>query len=747
MNNVLLFKGSFQSAKNRSGGGSITLKKDEVFNVQSMDDRLEELKEIYHFFEGETYIHGALVSVQYKSIVAKSNRCQIFLAKGSRSPSESVVGAKFVTSHHMKKHAFTHFVHLETLLRTIKLLQCVRDIIAKDYSGAITSEQFNALYKDYSYDQKITKSNFKKVLFDLSHVESFYINESDLRSVNGMQLVTLYETEQDPVDLLKQFGIKIDRRKMIDHTTVYMYENEARQLSEKAPYLISMSLNDFSTLDTLDDEITSNREEDLPIPHPTNEPVIGVIDTLFNENVYFHEWVEFHNMLSPDIPVSAIDRHHGTAVDSIIVDGPKGNPSLEDHCGRFRVRHFGVLGHDQVSSFTFIKQLRQIIDDNQDIKVWNLSLGSIGEIHDNYISAEAAIIDELQNEYDVIFVISGTNKKRNSNDSAKKIGAPADSLNAIVVNSVGFDGKPASYTRTGPVLSFFNKPDVCYYGGEAGHDIHKKIIVCTDFGGEGVCGTSFAAPWITRKTAFLIYKMGLSREAAKALIIDAAASWSTSSVSPEMGYGIVPIDINDIIHTKDDEMKFILQGVTNQYETYSYELPVPIVDEKYPYFSRAVLTYFSKGDRSQGVDYTSTELDLHLGRLKEEKEVPKILSLDGNKQADRGFLNLSEESARKIYRKWDNVKRIFDAPKEKARPKMAYQTRRWGIKIYKKGRTSNADGTLTFAVVVTLKEMNGVNRIDDFIKSCELRNWLVTELDVETRLDIYNKQEEEIDFD
>ena len=72
---------------------------------------------------------------------------------------------------------------------------------------------------------------------------------------------------------------------------------------------------------------------------------------------------------------------------------------------------------------------------------------------------------------------------------------------------------------------------------------------------------------------------------------------------------------------------------------------------------------------------------------------------------------------------------------------------RWGIKIYKKGRTSNADGTLTFAVVVTLKEMNGVNRIDDFIKSCELRNWLVTELDVETRLDIYNKQEEEIDFD
>ena len=32
-------------------------------------------------------------------------------------------------------------------------------------------------------------------------------------------------------------------------------------------------------------------EEDagLLIPHPQNEPVIGVIDTQFNEKVYFHE--------------------------------------------------------------------------------------------------------------------------------------------------------------------------------------------------------------------------------------------------------------------------------------------------------------------------------------------------------------------------------------------------------------------------------------------------------------------------
>mgnify|MGYP000450019266 FL=1 len=36
-----------------------------------------------------------------------------------------------------------------------------------------------------------------------------------------------------------------------------------------------------------------------------------------------------------------------------------------------------------------------------------------------------------------------------------KIGAPADSLNSIVVNSVDFNKKAATYSRVGPVLSFF----------------------------------------------------------------------------------------------------------------------------------------------------------------------------------------------------------------------------------------------------------------------------------------------------
>lgn len=74
------------------------------------------------------------------------------------------------------------------------------------------------------------------------------------------------------------------------------------------------------------------------------------------------------------------------------------------------------------------------------------------------------MLDKIQYEFDVIFVIAGTNK-RVSDKARMKIGAPADSINSLVVNAVDKDNKPATYSREGKVLSFFNKPDISYFGG------------------------------------------------------------------------------------------------------------------------------------------------------------------------------------------------------------------------------------------------------------------------------------------
>lgn len=114
--------------------------------------------------------------------------------------------------------------------------------------------------------------------------------------------------------------------------------------------------------------------------------------------------------------------------------------------------------------------------------------------------------------------------------------------------------------------------------------------------------------------------MGLKREVAKALIIDSAAGWTKNDLKTlnRKGYGIVPKRIEDILHSQDDEIRFIMSGSIEDFETYTYNLPVPQDMNGFPYFARATLTYFPKNDRNQGVDYTGTEMDIHFGRVMEK---------------------------------------------------------------------------------------------------------------------------------
>ncbi len=749
MNNILQLKGQFQQRKNMSPFGPTNLPKGASVTVEHIVELKQQLISILIFWEkNQTIIGGALVSVHYRSIVAKSNRLKTLLGVESKA-SSSIRGAKFVWEHEKngvkQKHVFTHFINLKAIQDSINKLDASASVVRKEYGGKIFNKDTEQINKGKYNDNYISKTAFLKTIVDSYFVEKFNVDK-DTKKIEEESIITIYKTGVGTSELLQKFGIDMINAKMIDETTLRLNPDEIRILQEHAPYLISMNVKDFSEI-TREDiiEIGGDKEDKiLKIPKPGNEPVVGVIDTHFDESVYFHEWVKYKNKLSSDFEITEEDRKHGTAVSSIIVDGPALNPTLDDGCGRFQVRHFGVAKSEKFSSFTILKLIRNIVSENRDIKVWNLSLGSSMEIDSNFISPEAAELDKIQSEYDVIFVVAGTNKGKKEK-SPYKIGAPADSLNSLVVNAVDFNGKSASYTRVGPVLSFFHKPDVSYYGGD-GPD---KIVVYEPSGKAYVMGTSFAAPWITRKVAYLIYIMGLSREVAKALIIDSAAGWKRKDDGSFLiGYGIVPKRIEDILHSKDDEIRFIMTGSIDEYETYTYNIPVPQDMNAHPYFAKATLVYFPKSDRNQGVDYTSTEMDIHFGRVMDKDGKATIKAIDCNKQAEDGIITIYEEEARKMYRKWDNVKHINETIKDGARPRKVYNSGMWGLNIKIKERLEPKAGRgLQFGVVVTLKEMNGVNRIDDFIKMCMVRGWLVNRLDVSNQFNVYNKAEEEIDFE
>lgn len=742
MNNILQLKGQFQYQPSHSGFGNPKIPKGSSVEASHLKMLQSQLVKIISYWEKDTAIRGALVSAYYYHVVAKSNRIKGLLCIGSLDPNDSIRGARFFGDDPIQ-HVFTYYVKLDALRESVQRLSKCIEIINTRYSGKITSEDIDNIINNkirYSY-RSIAKTNFLKVISDSYYVERFAIDR-EVEAATENTIVSIYKTDVKTTELLRSIGIDMIDAKVIDETTVLLTPDEVNILCEQMPYLISMKVRDLSEIMPEESEFDDPRI--VTIPAPSQEPVIGVIDTLFYEDVYFKDWVTYTRMIDENIPTTTEDCIHGTEVASIIVDGPSINPELDDGCGRFRVRHFGVATKGRFSSFTILKLIRNIVSKNRDIKVWNLSLGSVMEINRNFISPEAAELDKIQSEYDIVFVVAGTNKP-NSRKDEMRIGAPADSLNSLVVNAVDYNKHPTTYHRVGPVLSFFNKPDISYYGG----DKDQYMKVCSPFGERLVSGTSFAAPWICRKMAFLIHNLGLSREIAKALLIDSAAGWDRQDdVSHSIGYGVVPIRIEDIVQTRNDEIRFIMTGSTEAYETYTYNIPIPIYEGKQPFFARATLCYYPKCVRDQGVDYTSTEMDIHFGRVKEEKGHAKIKSINENRQNDEEHIYLPEENARNLYRKWDNIKHINDIVKKGSRPRKVYGSGTWGLSIKTKERLRNKNGKgLPFGVVVTLKEMMGENRIDDFIKLCMLRGWIVNQIVIENRVEVYEKAEEDISFE
>ena len=735
MNNTLQLKGTFEQRKNENKQGSPNLPVGKTVNSEKLKNLLNDLKRLYEFWVNEKTLPGALVSVYYNKVAAKSNRVQRLLSNNS------IVGAKFDNTN-SPKHIITHFISLPELQQAINELEITLTILEEQFNGCISHETIKKINsKDpskrilFKHPPKF-KSTFLRIIVDVYYVEKFDILR-DVEDLKNNSIITIFKTSEDTATLMNKLGIRLENNRIIDETTVYLFPDELNILKAKAPYLISMAVSDICELTKSDFDFAD--KEILSIPAPQNEPTIGVIDTAFYKDVYFSQFVETTNLLQKEIAITENDYLHGTAVSSIIVDGPTLNPNLDDGCGRFKVRHFTVAAGDRFSSFYVLKNIENIVMTNPDIKVWNLSLGSKLEINPNFISPEAAILDKIQCEYDVVFIIAGTNKT--DNEENKSIGPPADSINSIVVNSVTNNGEPASYTRTGPVLSFFIKPDISYYGG----DTDNKMKVYTNRGIEFVQGTSFAAPWIARKMCYLISILGLSREEAKALLIHSATTWEKQKIdSCKIGHGIVPKRIEDVVNSSNDEIQFVISGVSEEYDTYNYKIPVPVHQNKHPFIAKATLCYFPRCCRNQGVDYTNTELDITFGRIKGNSIKP----INNNFQDKKGFYT-NEEDARSNYRKWDNVKHIREIVKIRNLPRDSYTAKGlWGISLKTKNRLDPQDGkNLKFSLVVTLKELNGVNRIQDFIRNCLLNEWFVNRIDIETRVDIHNIAEEEIHFD
>lgn len=753
-NELLELKGSLSQRKGNPAGPPV-LPKGGYVSLKHVNELIEQLAAVQAFWRDNELELNPLVSVYYTRIIAKSNRLSRVLARDKEDPSINIVGARFYDYPYKPKHLITYLVDDGVLTSSIGLLKVVSEIIQNQFDGLIDADKLKlAMAPASSYDFKsINKTTFGNAVRDAFYVDKFGVDrEFEKKKSHDTMIVSLFENTISASEQLSLFDIKPLGASELEGS-YRLTKSDYEKLQRKAPFLISMSTD----LSTYEPDLPAGKSKNplpLYIPDPEGEHQVGVIDTGFFEEAYFADWVETDYRLDAGFgQLKEKDKEHGTAVSSLIVDGPALNPELEDNCGRFRVKHFIVAKSGEFDSFQILRNIEQIVNENPRITVWNLSLGSKLAIDVNAISPEAAILDRIQAENNVIFIVAGTNDTDNAED--RRIGAPADSVNSIVVNSVDINNNLMNTSRRGPVLQFHSKPDVCAVGGTEDKPIAVAGVFDTVLG----YGTSYAAPWITRKIAFLVYKMGLPREIAKALVIDSAIGWRRIEESNFRGFGTVPKNIEDVLNSNADEIKFFLSARLQSYETSTMQLPIPMEKNNFPFAARATLCYFPNCSRKEGVDYTRTEVSLRLGRVFErvtkkadgtEERKFAIKPINNDKQ-DTLDAAISEDIARDNYRKWDNVKHIGEIIKPGARAKKSYGFGRWGLAFTLKDRASvrseRTSEDTPVGVVVTLKDLHGNNRIDEFVFNCQAAGWIVNRIDMEARLDLRQEMDAEIDFD
>lgn len=376
-------------------------------------------------------------------------------------------------------------------------------------------------------------------------------------------------------------------------------------------------------------------------------PVVGVLDTGIQNIPSLQPWkLETKHTNYPD---EYQDHSHGTFVSGIIEYGDELNGSK--YTAMHGVQLFEAVVYPDTKKETLyvdelIEHIREAIESHNEIKVWNLSLGTDVESSLTEFSDFGMALDNIQDENNVLIVKSAgncTNFTRNLPKS--RIAESADSVRALVVGSLAKEqgscdfaaqNTPSPFTRIGPGPSSIVKPDLVFYGGNAGMKSGQlQTTGVPSFSTDGRIaknvGTSFSTPWVTRMAAELSYLVNDTFDPLfiRALMIHNAkypsgCEMAMSDKVEQMGYGM-PVSVNDMLYNSKDEATLILRDTLEKgsfIEMFDFPYPQSLVDENGFFTGQIIVTLVTKSllDDKQAGEYCQSNIDVLFGTYETEKE-------------------------------------------------------------------------------------------------------------------------------
>lgn len=451
---------------------------------------------------------------------------------------------------------------------------------------------------------------------------------------------------------------------------------------------------------------------------PADVPVVVVVDSGINPALgALSEWV-----VGRDSSVAPVYRNpeHGTFVAGLIVWGSDLNPTLQgvdsNPCAVFDLQVIpnsdpGVGNTDVLTETAFLQSLEAALQQyaNQ-YKVWNLSLGTESVCSLDEFSALAQALDDLQEKYQVSFVISAGNyqtvplldyPRAGTQLDEGRITSPADSVLGITVGSISHvdyrskgpkEHQPSAFSRHGAGPNYIIKPDLVHYGGACAVDA-SHVTGVRSLGSGGTAediGTSFAAPLVSRTLAQVYHQITPtpSPVLARALLTHHARDPRSGQRVPDreenfFGFGLpdtVPYCLECTPHSATLVFNDTLRpGYFLEWDNFPYP---PSLMNGGRYFGEIWMTVAFNPAREPkwGSEYCETHIDAHFGVFRDQVSrktgviTRKFSGLVPPEHKNPGLLYESYQVEK--LRKWAPVRTYHGALGDRGVPGL-----RWRLKV------------------------------------------------------------------
>lgn len=338
-------------------------------------------------------------------------------------------------------------------------------------------------------------------------------------------------------------------------------------------------------LDPIDVDTSMTRSAEAAPPLP-EEPAVDdslravIFDGGFTSGLL--PWV--NAMDAPGVPAAATELAHGQSVSSAFLFGSIGaahSALPRPYCNVDHVRVLPSTATDlRVADVIdrIVNTLKDARDAGDPYTLANLSLGPRMPIVDDDPHEWTVRLDDFLSLGDLFMTVAAGNDGAHGPDLGR-IQPPADAVNAFAVGaSDGHHGRAlrAPYSCLGPGRSpGLVKPDAAAFGGAPGAPI-RLLNPATGLV-ETRLGTSYSAPLALRLAAGIRASVAQDIQPIMlhALLVSRAQWNSRLHDQTEVGWGILPESVDDILFSAPDEVVVMYQGVIAKGQPIRAAVPLP----------------------------------------------------------------------------------------------------------------------------------------------------------------------------